>query len=233
MGGLDTPLPAGMRPGKGAFLVAEELAFEQVLRDGAAIDRDERTLGAVAQSVDCASDELFSRPAIAPHENAGVGARNPAHRLEYALHGGAKPDDSLERFVRAVSLKLSVLSLELVHVKSPAQDDIELVNLDRLVEVVVGAEADRAERVLSLSLPGDDDHLRAALLLQDLVQNEKAFFDTVRIGRKTQIERDERHAMLFEKQHCRGPVFGFEHLVVFGKRPLHLGADVFDVIHDE
>ena len=82
-------------------------------------------------------------------------------------------------------------------VKGAAQDDVELVNLDRLVEVVVGAEADRAERVLSLTLARDDDHLRATLLLQDLVQNEKAFFDTVRIGRKAQIERDERHAMLF------------------------------------
>ena len=109
-------------------------------------------------------------------------------------------EERVDHMLRAralLSLKLAVLALELMDVKGAAQNDVELVNLDRLVEVVVGAEADRAQRVLSLTLARNDDHLRAALLLQDLVQNEKAFFDTVRIGRKAQIERDERHAVLF------------------------------------
>ncbi len=84
-------------------------------------------------------------------------------------------------------------------VSGPAQDTVELVNLDGLVEVVVGPEADCAQRVLSLCLPRDDNHLRAALLLQDLVQHDKAFFEAIRKSREAQIERDERHAVLFVK----------------------------------
>ena len=47
--------------GEGALLVAEQLAFEQVLRDGGAVDRDERCLGALALAVDVARDALPCR----------------------------------------------------------------------------------------------------------------------------------------------------------------------------
>jgi hypothetical protein len=39
LGDLEAPLARGQRAGKGALLVAEQLAFEQLRRNGPAIDR--------------------------------------------------------------------------------------------------------------------------------------------------------------------------------------------------
>ena len=48
LGDLEAALAGGDRAGEGAFLVAEQLAFEQLGRNGAAVDGDERPLAARA-----------------------------------------------------------------------------------------------------------------------------------------------------------------------------------------
>ncbi len=58
--------------GEGALLVPEELALEQVLRDGAAVDRDERAAAAAAAPVNRARDELFADAALAGDEHRGL-----------------------------------------------------------------------------------------------------------------------------------------------------------------
>src|SRR5207248_2372733 len=47
-------------PGKRAFAVAEQLAFDQVLRQSATVDRDERHLGAFALLPKRACGQLFA-----------------------------------------------------------------------------------------------------------------------------------------------------------------------------
>ena len=42
---LEAPLALGLGPGKGAFFMAEEFAFQQVFRNGGAIDGDKFLLG--------------------------------------------------------------------------------------------------------------------------------------------------------------------------------------------
>src|SRR5204862_76531 len=61
---------------RGAFTgadVAEELALEEVLGDGAAVDADERLLPALPPVVDGARDDLLAGPALAGDEHRHVG----------------------------------------------------------------------------------------------------------------------------------------------------------------
>src|SRR5205807_1472378 len=66
------------RPGEGAALVAEQLAFEQGLGDRGAVEADERSLAAWAGKVDGAGDQLLARPRFAANQHGGVRRRNPA-----------------------------------------------------------------------------------------------------------------------------------------------------------
>src|SRR5271157_4944748 len=52
--------------GEGSFDVAEELAFQQVLRECSAVDLDERAIGAWAGCVDRGGEKLLASPAFAP-----------------------------------------------------------------------------------------------------------------------------------------------------------------------
>ena len=66
------PIAAADRAGEGAFDVAEHLAFHQLPRDRAAIDRDERAVAARAQLVDRLGAELLAGAALAGDEDGGA-----------------------------------------------------------------------------------------------------------------------------------------------------------------
>ena len=51
--------------GEGALLVAEQDAFDEIFRDGAAVDGDERLAGAIAFALDGARDQLLADAAFA------------------------------------------------------------------------------------------------------------------------------------------------------------------------
>ena len=71
---------------KGALLVTEELAFEQVGGKGGAIDFDERTISSHTAVVDCGGNEFLSCAGFAEDQNrSGDGSdslgllHNPQH----------------------------------------------------------------------------------------------------------------------------------------------------------
>ncbi len=59
--------------GEGAADVAEELALEEVLGDGAAVDAREGLLGAGTGVVEGAGDDLFAGAALAEDQHRDVG----------------------------------------------------------------------------------------------------------------------------------------------------------------
>src|SRR6266852_1485775 len=59
-GGLELPGPGGDRAGEGALGVAEQLALQEVLGDGAAVDGDERPRLARRAPVQLARDQLLA-----------------------------------------------------------------------------------------------------------------------------------------------------------------------------
>ena len=59
-------------PGEGPHFMAEELAFEQVPRQGAAVDRHERLVAAAAGLVDNPGQEFLTRARFSVNEHVGV-----------------------------------------------------------------------------------------------------------------------------------------------------------------
>src|SRR5690606_15169169 len=96
---------AAVRTGERALLVAEELALHELLRDGRAVDDDERAGPARARprlrvEVDGAGDELLARPALALDGDREVAAQGLLDEAVDLLHRRAVADD----FVEAVLL---------------------------------------------------------------------------------------------------------------------------------
>ena len=76
----------GERAGKGAFLVAEQFGFEQVLRYCRAIDRNERLLRAGAAAVHEARQDFLARAAFPGDEHRGVRSCNLLGKLDDLRH---------------------------------------------------------------------------------------------------------------------------------------------------
>ena len=72
--------------GEGAAAVAEQLAFEQVARDGGAVEGDERFLGAVGEVVDGAGEDFLAGAALAGDEDVDFGPGDLAGELHQFAH---------------------------------------------------------------------------------------------------------------------------------------------------
>src|SRR5207244_13397447 len=84
---------AAISAGEGALLVAEQLAFEQVLGNGRAVQRQERRLGTWAMLIDGAGDQFLAGAALARDENRDVLGGDAANGLVHFAHGGTTADD--------------------------------------------------------------------------------------------------------------------------------------------
>ena len=58
--------PSDVGVGKGALLMSKHLAFQQVFRNGGAIDHDQRPALAVAVAVNCPRRQLLAGARLAP-----------------------------------------------------------------------------------------------------------------------------------------------------------------------
>ena len=81
--------------GEGAFLVAEQFAFQQVFGDGGAVDADVVVLAAMAQAVQRPGDQLLARAAFPQDEHGGVSGGHAADQLAQLVHVGRLADDLL------------------------------------------------------------------------------------------------------------------------------------------
>ena len=85
MSQLEPPGLPHRRTGERTFLVAEELGFEQVLGNGRAVDGDKGSVGARAERVQRAREELFAGAALTLEKHARVGGRRTVERQGYLL----------------------------------------------------------------------------------------------------------------------------------------------------
>src|SRR5438128_12529730 len=74
---------AGRCAGERALFVAEELRFEQRVRDCRAIDSDKRPIGAWAERVQRAREELFAGAALAFEQHGRIAAGRPVELLRH------------------------------------------------------------------------------------------------------------------------------------------------------
>jgi hypothetical protein len=72
--------------------VPEQLALQQVFRDGGAVQGQERPVGAAGVLVDRPGDEFLAGAALAGNQHRHVLPGHPPDRLVHLAHGRAKAD---------------------------------------------------------------------------------------------------------------------------------------------
>ena len=72
VGSLDSPHLALMGPGEGALLVAEQLRLDEVLRNAATVDGNERLIRAAREIMQCARNHFLAGTAFAANHHRRV-----------------------------------------------------------------------------------------------------------------------------------------------------------------
>ena len=141
--------------GEGARFVAEQLAFDELGRDGRAVQLLERRLGARRGAMDGARDELLAGAALAGDEHARVRPRSAQHALPKLRHGCALADELVE--VTGARLELARLFLGAQQAERVLEHDEQAVGRQRLLEEVERAEARRPHGGVDGRVPAHHD----------------------------------------------------------------------------
>ena len=149
------------RAGERAALVPEQLALDERLRKGAAVDGDERSGAARTRSVDRPRDQLLAGAALALDEDVALVVLQAAHlALQRADRRGA-PD----QLGRVVPLGELLLELPIPVEETAAIDRLADCGADpvdvfeRFLQVVERAAAHAADRALDARVAGHHDDL--------------------------------------------------------------------------
>ena len=146
--------------GEAPLLVAEDLAFDQVRRDRAAVDREERAGAPPAQVVHGLRDDFLAGAALAGDEHRHRGARDAQDLLIDPAHRGRAAPELAEMalFLQAL-LEVVGLGLQCRRLGQPGQHALELLQAHRLDEVVGGAQAQRLDGCVQARVARDQHHL--------------------------------------------------------------------------
>src|SRR5262249_33600832 len=96
VGLLEEPAAIDVRVGERAFLVAEQLALEEILGDRAAVDRHEWVILAAASGVHRAGDELLAHAALSLDQHRRLEVGDLGDGAEDLRHRRALREDRLE-----------------------------------------------------------------------------------------------------------------------------------------
>ena len=164
------------RAGERALLVAEELAFQQVFRDGGAVDGDERFALPRAVLENGARDEFLARAAFAGDENGRAGRRDLADELVDLLHRGRAADDRLPQLIRSRlgGKRRRLLPDGAGDAERLEKQVLQVRNVERLEHVVVRPQFHRLDRGLRGAVGGHHDDNLARVDLPDLLQRIEA-----------------------------------------------------------
>ena len=155
---------AAYSSGEGAFFVAEEFAFEQIFRDGGAVDFDEGAGGAVRVLMDGVGDEILADAAFAAEENGGIRGSDALDERENGLHFFAAGDDIVVVIALAEGFAESaVLFTEAVGVEFLANDEDEFGKGERLQDVVARADFHGFDGGFDRAVSGHDDDGRGGI----------------------------------------------------------------------
>ena len=150
-----------------AFLVAEELGFEQRFRDRRAVDGHERPVGARAEHVQRPREQFLARPAFAFEEHGGVGRRRALKGHDHVLQLGVLADDLRRAAPRGeLVLQKNVLVGQPALHERTLDHQQQVIRIHRLGEEVERALLHRRDRVLDAAerRHHDDRQLRIELL---------------------------------------------------------------------
>ena len=211
--------------------MAEEFGFDQVFRDGRAIDGHERTFGAQGVLRDATRDEFLARAAFAGDEDRRIAGGDLSDRLQHFLHRLRTADDAFlvvgridERARRLTGRREVAAGAE----RAVDQGD-ELRLVKGLHDVIIRAELHRLDRGLGRAERGHQDHHRLRLRAAEHLQG----FDAGHPAHAV-VEQDDVGLVALRERDAGFAAVGFDHRVALAsERALERVAQVFIVIDDE
>ncbi|ABA47527.1 hypothetical protein BURPS1710b_2767 [Burkholderia pseudomallei 1710b] len=199
LGLLEAALARRLRARERAALVAEQLGFEQILRDRRRVQRDERAVRAWAVPVQRARDELLAGARFARDQHRRGRMRQPADRAEHVLHRG-RLAEHLGRLGELVVVGHA--AAQALFDRAPDQLD-RLVDVERLREIFERAALKRRHRAVQIrERRHDDDGQPRQPVVHRLQQLEPRAARHPDVGhehlRRFLVERGERVAHVRE-----------------------------------
>jgi len=164
---------------------------------------------------------LLAGAALAQQQHRGVTAGHALDGAAQALHLRIARQQAAGGLTVLLRQQTLVLLLQLVQAQRAFHRQHQHVGVDRLGQEVVGAHADRAQRVALVVLAGEHDDLGAGLQLDQFLEQLEALGDRVLVRRQAQVHRDHRRLVAAELQHGAGGVVGRDRLEAV-HRPLEL-----------
>jgi hypothetical protein len=163
-----------IRPRECPPLVSEELALEQRLGQGDAVDRDKGLRAAVTRRVEAAGCHLLACARFPGEKHIGVGPGHAVQQANHLAHRVALPHQRPAGPGFAARALRTPLGLR-VAVRQGAADAVgELRSLDGLCQVVECPGFDSLNGRLDGAIGGDDDHRCAVVVLHGRPQDAHA-----------------------------------------------------------
>ena len=177
---LEKPLAVAVGVGEGALAMPEQLGLEQGVGDGAAVDGDEGPAVARREPVDGAGDQLLAGARLAVDEHRGLELGDLAHgaeeveHLPAARHQVAEPAFGLLPAGANLLVQRLVLAEEALALLGLAQQQHQLVGLEGLRNVVVGAALHGLDGDVAAAVGGHDHDGGVHVAPPDLVDQVHA-----------------------------------------------------------
>jgi len=154
--------------GKGAFFITEELGLDQVLRQGRAVDADDRRPRKRAFVVDRLGDEVLSRSRFAGDQHRTVHGGRHVHEPDDLGKRAAVAHNIGERALLVARIHLNLLDPLQIQRPDGVLDGVpQFLDVEGFREVVVGAETHRGNGVLEAGKSGNEDDLGLVVLFED------------------------------------------------------------------
>ena len=161
VGERELALLAVERAGECAPHVAEQLRLQERFGDGRAVHLDQRHLALRAVEMNRPRDHLLAGARFAGDQHRALRLGDHLRGLDDVLDPPAAADDSvLVEFLVALAEQVSVLRPQPLMVDRAVDDHEQLVDLERLLQVVERAELHRLDRALDRRVRGHQQDLR-------------------------------------------------------------------------
>ena len=186
--------------------MAEELGFEQRLGNRRAVDGDKRRVGARAQRVQRAGEELLAGPALALEEHRRVRRRRPLQAREHFPQRQVVADQ-LRRAApdRELLLEQQVLGHHPALFERARDEQGQVIGIDGLGEKIERAFFHRGDGILDAPVRRHDDHRDVGVELLRRAQHA----EPIALGEPQVREHDGR--ALLEHPHGLGLIARLEH----------------------
>ena len=160
--------------GECAFLVAEELTFEEGFRDGGTVDLDQGLSGAGARIMDRMGNQFLPCAALSTDKDSGLTRCHAADEAHHLLHLRASIDDVMKGIAL---LKPGPQFLILLDEGGPLyhllEDEEKFIEIDGLGEVVESPLFHAGHSGLHRSIGGHHDHRKVRIEPSNLLERLK------------------------------------------------------------